>query len=785
MTRQRRGALLAEVLEPRSHSSAGTPPNRNGDGAHQSSYAVRITLDGHVQGVGFRPFVYRIAVEHGITGYVRNRSGEVDIVACGRPQSVRDFRHDLIGRAPPLSAPRITAIAPYDTVAYERFEIVASRASADARVFVPPDYFMCDDCRKELNDPADRRYGYPFINCTQCGPRYTLIEALPYDRPNTSMAGFELCDACATEYEDVSNRRFHAEPVACPQCGPTLEYRSPASADKLTAAAAMEAALETLRGGGIVAVKGVGGYHLMCDARDENAVLELRRRKQRPAKPFAVMLPLAGEDGLEHVNAYADVDAAETALLTSPARPIVLVRRRAGTDLARAVAPGLSELGIFLPYSPLHQLLLDACGAPLVATSGNISGEPVLTDNAEAEDRLGSVADAFLHHDRPIVRPADDPVHRNIAGALRPIRVGRGSAPVEIALPWQQPVPVLAVGGHMKGTVALAWDDRAVVSPHIGEMDSPRSIAVFEQVAGALQMLYGVTAEHIVCDAHSGYTTHRWAQQREVPVDTVWHHRAHASALAAEYGHSGNWLVFTWDGVGLGEDGTLWGGEALLGAPGDWQRVASIRPFRLPGGERAGREPWRSAAALCWDAGVDYAGGPADRELAESAWRKDINSPETSAAGRLFDAAAALVIGCETVSFEAQGPMQLEALCREGAEPTALPLGRDERGLLRSDWAPLLPMLRDERLPKAARAERFHASMARVLLDQATAIRRFAEFDHVGLTGGVFQNRVLAGQAQALLEADGFNVCIPRVLPCNDAALCFGQAAEIAARSAT
>ncbi len=774
---------MAEVLEHQSNNSSGTPRNRDGNGAPASSYAVRITLTGHVQGVGFRPFVYRIAVEHGITGYVRNQSGEVEIVACGRPGTVRDFRRDLIRRAPPLSRPQITAIAPYDTVAYESFEIVASRASSDARVFVPPDYFMCDDCRRELNDPDDRRYGYPFINCTQCGPRYTLIEALPYDRPNTSMAAFPLCAACQAEYEDVGNRRFHAEPVACPECGPRLEFRTTDAAENLTAAAALDAAIDALRDGGIVAIKGVGGYHLMCDARDDDAVSALRRRKQRPDKPFAVMLPLVGRDGLDCVNYYVDLDAKEAALLTSPARPIVLVRRREGTDLADAIAPGLGELGIFLPYSPLHQLLLDAYGAPLVATSGNISGEPVLTDNAEAEDRLGLVADAFLHHDRPIVRPADDPVHRSIAGALRPIRVGRGSAPVEIELPYQQPVPALAVGAHMKGTVALSWDDRAVVSPHIGEMDSPRSIAVFEQVADALQMLYGVAAERIICDAHPGYTTHRWAQGRELPIDTVWHHRAHASALAGEYALSGSWLVFAWDGVGLGEDGSLWGGEALLGEPGDWQRVASFRPFRLPGGERAGREPWRSAASMYWETGSDYASVPPGGEIARAAWHKSMNSPATSAAGRLFDAAAAIVLGCESVSFEAQGPMQLEAICSGAGTPTTLPLGRDEHGLLRSDWAPLLPMLDNERVSASVRAENFHASMAKVLLDQAKAVRRFAQFEHVGLSGGVFQNRALAGLAQSVLTENGFNVCIPRVLPCNDAAICFGQAVEVAARS--
>ena len=742
----------------------------------------RIVLSGHVQGVGFRPFVYRLAKKHGLTGHVRNQLGEVEIVATGPAAELIRFEQDLIDRAPPLSKPAIDSVDVVEYRHFDAFEISASSASDTPRIFVPQDFFMCDECRAELSDPDDRRYRYPFINCTQCGPRYTLIEALPYDRPNTSMAAFPLCPECDREYRDPANRRFHAEPVACPACGPQLEFHDKKSGSRATREAALEAALDKLTHGHIIAVKGIGGYHLMCDARDFTVVDELRWRKQRPAKPLAVMFPLEGEDGLDRVRRYADLSTAEAALLRSPARPIVLVSKNGNNDLARNVAPGLAELGAFLPYSPLHALLLDGIDAPLVATSANISGEPVLTANDEVEARIANVVDSFLHHDRPIVRPADDPVYRRIGGAMHPIRIGRGCAPVELELPWRQALPTLAVGGHMKGTVALSWDDRVVVSPHIGEMDSPRSLKVFEQVADDLQRLYGVQVQRIVCDAHPGYTTHRWARRQALPVETVWHHAAHASAVIAELDGDEPHLVFTWDGVGLGEDGTLWGGEALLGRPGDWRRVGSLRTLRLPGGDKAGREPWRSAAAMHWACDKQWAACPDSDGLAFSAWKNDLNCVETSAAGRVFDAAAALVLGKTHVSFEAEGPMHLEALCQEAAAPVRIPLEQDSAGTWRADWRPLLRMLGDESRSRALRAEIFHASMAHVVLDQARIVRHEHDVTVVGLSGGVFQNRVLTDQVMELLRGDGFEVLLPSSLPVNDAGLSFGQAAEMAAR---
>ena len=733
-----------------------------------------IRLRGHVQGVGFRPFVYRLAVEHGITGHVQNQLGEVEVLARGPQSAIERFQRDLVERAPPLSSPKIATVADSTASAVSGFEIIASEADASAQVFVPPDYFMCGDCKRELGDPDDRRYRYPFINCTQCGPRYTLIESLPYDRPNTSMARFPLCADCEAEYLDPTDRRFHAEPVACPVCGPRAIF---ADAEE-----PVDAAVTALRAGRIVAVKGIGGFHLVCDARNQDAVARLRERKRRPDKPLAVMFPFAGDDGLAVGRDYVTLSDDEASLLAGPVRPIVLAMSKPDCELAGNVAPGLAEIGVFLPYSPLHQLLLDAFDGPLVATSGNISGEPVLTDDDEATVRLADIADDFLLHDRPIVRPADDPVYRRIGDGLRPLRIGRGCAPREIELPYRQAAPLLAVGGQMKGTVALSWDNRVVVSPHIGEMDSPRSLRVFEQVARDLQALYGVEARHVVCDAHPGYTTHRWAMRESgLPATTVWHHEAHASAVVAEHGGGGDWLVFTWDGIGLGRDNTLWGGEALVGRPGAWQRFASLRAFRLPGGERAGREPWRSAAALYWECGMDWADCPDPDGIAWNAWQKDINCPTTSAAGRLFDAAAAIVCELPVTSFEAQGPMQLEAMCREHRDGPALTLRESPDGVLRTDWKPLLALLGDAGRSRRERAEAFHGSMARTLLDQAKRAREERGLQRVGLGGGVFQNRFLTGQVLAMLQQARFEVFLPSVLPCNDAALSYGQAAEIAA----
>ena len=763
--------------------------------AAEGRIARRLRLIGHVQGVGFRPFVYRLARELDLSGAVRNLNGEVDILVSGPRRQVERFALEVIARAPPLARPRLLAADEAAPIAEGGFAILESAPGEKAQVFVPPDSFTCEACLAELTDPRNRRHRYPFINCTQCGPRYTLIEALPYDRAHTTMADFELCPRCRGEYEDCGDRRFHAEPVACAVCGPAvwLEEAAPSGADRPAVTARGESALarviELLRAGGTVAVKGVGGYHLMCDATSEEAVGRLRARKRRPAKPFAVMFPQSGGDGLGCIRREFDLTDLEAEMLISPARPIVLVRNRTTSTLAAQIAPGLAEVGVFLPYSPLHHLLLADIGRPLVATSGNVSGEPVIIDAAEARDRLAPVADASLHHDRPIARPADDSVVRCVLGRPRALRLGRGLAPLELSLPWRLARPVLATGGHLKTTIALAWEDRVVVSPHIADMGTARSERVFGQVAEDLQRLYGIRAAEVVCDAHPDYATTRWAERSGLTVQRVLHHHAHAAAVAGESGVTGEpLLVFAWDGTGLGEDGTLWGGETFLGMPGSWRRVASLRPFRLPGGELAARAPWRSAAGVCWEAGTALPGEQPDA-LVQRAWRQRINAPQTSSVGRLFDAAAALVLGVREVSHEGQGPMMLEAAAggAAGANPALapqppLPLRADGTGLPRLDWEPLLAVLLDTGRGPAERAGAFHATLAASIVAVAQQERRTSAVEAVALTGGVFQNARLLELAWEGLEAQGFRVFASERLPCNDGGLAYGQIIELAGR---
>lgn len=743
-------------------------------------------MGGRVQGVGYRAFVFNLAERFGLRGAVQNLTGEVLVEAQGEPAALDAFAAALVSAAPPLARPQVVSCQSIPLRALDGFEILPSAVATQADIHIPPDNYLCDDCRREMLAPGDRRYRYPFINCTQCGPRYTLITRMPYDRPNTTMAEFPLCPACRAEYEDPRNRRFHAQPLACPVCGPQLSFvaahqRAHESAHAgVRGDAALDACIAALRRGEIVAVKGIGGYHLMCDALNTLSIARLRASKRRPHKPLALMFPWQGADGLQRVRAELQLDSVTQDALCDVSRPIVLIPRRADSTLPDAIAPGLREIGVMLPYSPLHHLLLESFGSPLVATSGNVSGEPVLTDNAEAEARLGNVAQAFLHHNRPIARPADDSVLRVIAGSPRLLRAGRGIAPLEFDLPFTLPQPLLAVGGHMKNSIALGWSNRAVISPHIGDLGSLRSLEIFEQVIAELCALYQVSPQRIVCDAHPGYASSKWAEQRGLPVLRVYHHHAHASALAGEFFGVENWLTFTWDGVGYGADGTLWGGEALLGKPGAWRRAATLRPFRLPGGERAGRECWRSAAALCWEAGLDWSRADSNSALLHQAWQRRINAPASSAAGRLFDAAASLLGLVQESSYEGQGPMWLEAASSKTNEHVTLPLRLREDGVLESDWQPLLVMLRDEKISVAQRGGMFHATLAHAALQQARQLReQHGEFS-VGLSGGVFQNRLLTERLIALLEMDGFTVRLARHAPYNDGGICYGQLVEAA-----
>lgn len=744
--------------------------------------AIRLLIGGRVQGVGFRPFVYRLAQAHRLTGWIRNGAGIVEIQARGPASVLKDFAEAIIAQSPTIAHPRLieyTNLAEGDIV-HDDFRILPSCPGTTPRNYLPPDYAVCPDCLAELENPLDRRYRYPFINCTQCGPRYSLITALPYDRPNTTLSGFPMCADCQQEYQDPHNRRFHAEPIACAVCGPQLSFIAPG--EYLDGSGpALAAAVSALHRGAIIAIKGIGGYHLVCDARNESAVKRLRTRKPRPDKPLAVLF---GED-LSDLYNNTEPDHEHAVQLQSPARPIVLIPLRSDHVLAASIAPCLTDIGAMLPYSPLHHLLCKDFGAPLVTTSANSAGQPVFTEAAEAEQYLTGIADAWLHHNRPITRPVDDSVMQVIAGRARNLRIGRGLAPLELELPWRLEQPILAVGGHIKNTVALAWDNRIVVSPHLGELDSPRALALFEKTITDLQRLYAIEAETIIYDAHPGYASTQWAKGQTLPANRVWHHHAHASAVVGEHPGPTHWLAFTWDSVGLGPDGTLWGGETLYGSPGCWKRVGYLRPFRLPGGNRASYEPWRSAAALCWEIELPWPRIEDDMPshvamLLRKAWDVDLNCHTTTAAGRIFDGAAALLGLVRQTSFEGQGPMYLEALAKENAEAVQLPLSLDPNGLWITDWAPLIPMLCDVRHRSAAeRAASFHESLAQAIIAQVHAMQHYA-VDAIALAGGVFQNRRLTERVLQLLRNDGYTVHLGESIPCNDAGLCFGQIVDYA-----
>lgn len=741
--------------------------------------ARRWIIHGRAQGVGFRPFVFRLAQEYGLNGWVRNGGVGVEVVAVGTEATLGAFGLDLRRRAPPLARLGRFEEESIAAPAAADFRIRASVSGGVAPTQIAPDQSPCAECLAEMRDPAARRHQYGFINCTQCGPRYTIIRALPYDRMSTSLADFPLCADCAREFADPLDRRFHAQPLACAHCGPRLFWRPDAGLSPLAACIA------ALHAGKIVAVRGIGGYHLMCDAADGHAVRALRLRKRRPDKPLALMLPMAGTDGLEWVRRLTLALPAESAALLTPARPIVLAKRRPGAPVAAETAPRMNELGVMLPCSPLHHQLTDGFGSPLVATSANVSGEPVLTDPEEAERALAGIADGYLHHDRDIVRPAEDSVLRWLDGELRPIRLGRGSAPLEFALPEPMVRPTIALGAFSKVTVALAWGDRVVVSPHVGSLSSARGRRLVQAVATDLQTLYGVQAEAVVCDAHPDFPTHRWARDCGLPATAIWHHHAHASALAGEHGTRQPLLCFTWDGLGHGEDRSLWGGEALWGRPGAWRRVASWRPFKLLGGGKAALAPWRTGLALCWQTGRSWPDAPRNLDpLLRRAFDAGFGMPRTSAVGRLFDAAAALLGLADDSSFEAQAPMQLEAvaeLAPEGRAAMVLPLRLDRDGIWRSDWEPLLDMLLDQADSVAGRAARFHATMVDALVAQACAVRDRQPFTQIGLCGGVFQNQLLSRAAACALRARGFDVILPVRLPLNDGGISFGQIIEAAA----
>jgi hydrogenase maturation protein HypF len=697
----------------------------------------RLLARGVVQGVGFRPFVHRLASAQGLSGFVRNDGDGVTIEVEGPPGALDVFAGELAAAAPAQA--RVDALvseelAPLGGVG---FTIAASDRVAGTAV-VPPDLATCDDCLRELFDPNDRRYRYPFLNCTQCGPRLTIVRSVPYDRARTTMDAFALCADCRREYEDPSDRRFHAEPIACPVCGPRLSLP-------------LEEAVALLRGGAIVAVKGLGGWHLACDATNEEAVARLRARKEREEKPFALM---TGDP-----SALCSIDDEERALLQSPARPIVLLRRR-GEIVAPSVAPDASRLGVLLPYTPLHHLLWHDLGTPFVLTSGNRSDEPIATDDDDARARLAGIADAFLGYDRRIHRRCED----SVVERGRVLRRSRGYAPSSLPLP--EAPPLVAAGPELKATFCVARGGEAFLSPHLGDLDSEAAYRAFRtDLALYLEML-DVEPTAIAHDLHPEYLSTKWAVEQGLPLIGVQHHHAHAAACLAEHGEEGPALALVFDGTGYGTDGTLWGGELLRADLASFERLHGLEPVPLPGGEAAVREPWRLAALHLERLGLPVPWPEWTRVRASLA----VNAPLSSGMGRLFDAVAALLGVRERVTYEGQAAIELERLAERGrALPWQWRFG---------DPTELFALcVRDGRREDVARG--FHETLAHASA-VACAETRFS--GPVVLSGGTFQNRLLARSTRRWLETFGFRVLEHERVPANDGGISYGQAAVAARR---
>lgn len=717
----------------------------------------RLTVRGTVQGVGFRPFVHGVATRLGLAGTVLNDPLGVVVEAEGPAEALDALARALREEAPALArveSVEVEALGP--ATGAVGFAVLPSPAARGAAL-VPPDVATCADCLRELFDPADRRYRYPFVNCTACGPRFTIVVATPYDRARTTMAGFPLCAACRGEYEDPANRRFHAEPVACPACGPRLDMP-------------LGEAVSRLSRGEILAVKGLGSWHLACDATDEAAVARLRARKHREEKPFAVM-------AADPAQVAAPTEE-EWTLLRSPAAPIVLARARPGA-VAPSVSPGSPWLGVMLPYTPLHHLLCADLGRPLVMTSGNRSDEPICIADGEARERLRDIADAFLGHDRPIHRRCEDSVQR----AAFPIRRSRGRAPASLALPLAAPVPLVAAGAELKATFCVARGDRAFLSPHLGDLDSEAAYRAFQTDLELVLGMLGVEPGAIACDLHPGYLATQWARREAArlglePVE-VQHHHAHAAACLAESREPGPALALVLDGTGLGPDGTLWGGELLRCNLASFERLGGLRPVPLPGGEAAIREPWRAAAAHLeaagWPAGEVAAVWPRWRLVRQAL---GTNAPLSSGMGRLFDAVGAVlgVRAAERATYEGQAAVELELLAGDtAAAPWDWTLG---------DGAALVRRAREEAgagRPRAEIAAAFHETVALACAEACAAAGDPAR-EPVALSGGCFQNIRLLDATRARLEERGFRVLVHRLVPPNDGGISYGQAAVAAAR---
>ncbi len=753
----------------------------------------RASVRGVVQGVGFRPFVHRLAIRYQVDGWVRNGSGEVALGLEGEEDALHAFLAALRQEAPPLARIESVTVDWTEPTGLSGFVIEVSDEQPGARLPVPPEIAICPACEAELLDPMNRRYRYPFITCTDCGPRYSIIQRLPYDRERTTMRAFEPCPACALEYQTPGNRRHHSETNSCAACGPTLWYESHgAAAPDAVAAGALREAARLLTGGGILALRGFGGFHLAADATSPEAVALLRRRKGREAKPFAVMVR-----SVEEARRFAALSAAEAELLTSPERPIVLLQARADAPLAPAVAPGVGTIGVMLPSTPIHLLLAERVYRPLVMTSGNRSDEPIAIGNQEARRRLAVIADGFLLHDREILSRVDDSVLRVVQGAPVYLRRSRGYAPLPVPLPVAAPVPLLAVGPHLKNTFTLAIGDQAWVSPHIGDLEDLEGLEHFRQTLAVYRRLFALEPEAVAYDLHPGYLSTRIAQELTLPTMVgVQHHHAHIAAVLAEHGEEGPAIGVAFDGTGYGSDGAVWGGEILHADLRGFQRLAHLRYAPLPGGDLAARRPWRALLGL---ASLDgslrrvaeraLAEVPeAELALVERQLASRLNSPLTSSIGRLFDAAAALLGLRTAAAYEGQAAMELEHLAgsRTAAE-YPMPLEEGDDGGFILDPVPLLVRLgarRQRGADPADLAADFHASLAR---GTELAVRRAAELAGcatVVLAGGVFQNARLLASLRTRLELARFRVLTASALPPNDGGVSYGQAAVAAARLA-
>jgi hydrogenase maturation protein HypF len=754
----------------------------------QDVEARRLQVNGIVQGVGFRPFVYQLAARYGLKGEVANTSSGVTILIEGPAARIRLFEKDLTEKSPPLAHIVEVTSHPEPVRRFSDFRITASRGHAAMATLISPDVAVCDDCLQEMFDPSDRRYHYPFINCTNCGPRYTIIDDIPYDRPKTSMRHFSMCPRCQAEYDDPTNRRFHAQPNACPECGPRV-FLVDAGRNPLPGPDPIAAAADLIRQGKIMAVKGLGGFHLAADALNPAAINRLRERKLREEKPFAVMSP-----DLPAVKTYAVVEAEDETLLASIQRPIVLMRKVQDGPLAEEVAPHNQCVGAMLPYTPLHHLLLRLGFTALVMTSGNLSEEPIAIDNDEALDRLAGIADGFLIHNRDIYLRSDDSVVRRAAGETRFLRRSRGFVPVPVFL--RQPLPpILACGAELKSTVCLTKGDQAFISQHIGDLENLATYEFFQKTIDHMQRILAMRPEIIACDLHPDYLSTRWAdEQATLPKVRIQHHHAHIVSCMAEHKLNGTVIGVSCDGTGYGPDGTVWGGEILAADARGFERAAHLACVPMPGSAAAIREPWRMAVSYLHDAFGSSLGGldlPVLREagadkvrLMQAMIAQRINSPLTSSLGRLFDGVAAIAGLRSRVNYEGQAAMELEMAARDETE-SVYDCACEGDGPIRILPAPIIcGVVADigKGTPVSTISVKFHNTLIRLLADLCDRIRRERDLNRVVLSGGVFQNaRLLAGLIPALMTR-GFEVYSHRWVPTNDGGIALGQAV-VAAKS--